>query len=319
MRERKAFCVQGLTKVYPGGVVANEDIHLEILAGEVLGLVGPNGAGKTTLLRQLIGLLRPTRGRIELFGHDVVARPEIVPHYVGYCGQGALALRAHKLWEVPYFTGLLRGQRRVEAKRQAFELLERFELSPLADRLLAHVSGGERRLAVLLSTFMSNPPVLVLDEPSNELDPKRRRLLWDFLRELNQQQGTTILLATHNLLEAERAVQRVAILDRGRLIALGTPGELKRQVEDRVWVEVRLRPGIEGDVLHSFPEAVCLGPDRWQIRTASTKVISLLKKLLERLDGEAIDDLRLMSPTLEDVYLHVTGRVWKEDGNSHER
>lgn len=315
-----AYRVKGLTKIYePHGPLANDKIDLEIAQGVLFGLFGPNGAGKTTLVKQLMGLLKPTSGRIELFGHDVIAHPELVPCYVGYYSQRVLALRAHKLWEVPYITGLLRGQSARDAKRQVWELLERFELLGLADRLMAHLSGGEQRLAALLATFMGYPKVLILDEPTNELDPMRRRRVWEYLRELNQELGVTIIFVTHNLLEAEAAVDQVGIIDRGRLVALGTPGELKRAVQNTVRMEVRLREGAEADgVLSKMPGAKRLRQGWWQITAPKESASQLLAETLGELGFDMIDDFRLITPTLEDVYIQITGRIW-DDNRAEEK
>lgn len=310
-----AYRIEQLTKVYkPQGVVANNNISLEITQGELFGIFGPNGAGKTTLVRQMAGLLRPTSGQIYLFEHDVIANPSIVPHYVGYYGQKVLALEAHKFWEVLYITGLLRGQAKAAARQHMSTLIETFGLEKLADRLISQLSGGERRLAALLATFMGDSPILILDEPTNELDPTRRQQVWQYLRELNRERGTTIVLVTHNLLEAESVVDRVVIIDRGRVQALGTPGELKRQVADNVRLEIRLRVGCNQDAesfLAQLPGSAQVGPYRWQITVSKDRASSLLSTVLEELSPETVDDFRLTTLTLEDVYIHVTGKAWE--------
>jgi ABC-type multidrug transport system ATPase subunit len=309
------YRVEQLTKIYDGNVVANDQIDLEIAQGEFFGVFGPNGAGKTTLVRQMAGLLRPTSGKIFLFDRDVVDAPWVVPYFVGYYGQKVLALEAHKLREVLYITGLLRGQSRSEARRQSESLIERFQLGELADRLLKHLSGGEKRLAALLATFMGHPPLLILDEPTNELDPLRRREVWRYLWKLNEEQGTTVIFVTHNLLEAETVVEQVAIIDRGRIQALGTPGELKRQVEDHVRLEIRLRDGRceAEDALQTLPGSMRVRPGRWQILAPKAEASDLLQSVIQRVGLEALDDFRLITPTLEDVYIKITGRRWEGD------
>ncbi len=314
---QKAYRVEQLTKVYRKGSIANDKIDLEVARGEILGVFGPNGAGKTTLVRQMAGLLRPTSGRIFLFGHDVVAKPSVVPHYVGYYNQIVVGLNTHKFREALYITGRLRGQRAAEAQKQTDSLIERFDLKELADRLVGNLSGGERRLAALLSTFMNCPPLLILDEPTNELDPVRRRLVWDYLHELNGQHETTIILVTHNVLEAEWVVQRLAIIDLGKLQALGTPGELKRLVADTVRLEVRLRDGHEEqaqDFLVAIPDSIRLRSGVWQITIPKGEASALLSTVVEWLGFETLDDFRLITPTLEDVYVELTGKRW--EGNN---
>ncbi|MCL0039082.1 ABC transporter ATP-binding protein [Dehalococcoidia bacterium] len=318
---QKAYRVEQLTKVYAKGPMANDKIDLEIAQGEIFGVFGPNGAGKTTLVRQMAGLLRPTSGSIFLFGHDVVAKPAVVPHYVGYYNQIVVGLNSHKFREALYITGRLRGQSKAEAQKQADGLIERFDVKELADRLVGKLSGGERRLAALLSTFMNYSRLLILDEPTNELDPVRRRLVWDYLHELNGQRGTTIILVTHNVLEAEWVVQRVTIIDLGKLQAMGTPGQLKRLVEDTVRLEVRLRSGQEEqaqDFLAAIPDSIRLRPAVWQITSSKGEASALFSTVIERLGFETLDDFRLITPTFEDVYIKLTGKRWEgndERGN----
>jgi ABC-type multidrug transport system ATPase subunit len=312
-----AYEVEQLTKRYRGqGQPANEDISLTIAQGEFFGVFGPNGAGKTTLVRQLTALLKPTAGSIRLFAHDVVRRPEVVPRSVGYYGQKVAALRQHTPEEVLVITGVLRGLATAEARRQAAALIARFDLGAVARRRLATLSGGEQRLAVLLATLVGAPPVLIFDEPTNELDPVRRRHFWEQLDTLNRERGTTVVLTTHNLVEAEQVVERVALIDRGRLVALATPGELKRRVADRVRLEVRLRepalaraePGLAG-----LPGARRLRPGRWEIAAPQAEAAALLPRVVNLVGLDALDDFRLLTPTLEDVYVHFTGRHWRDE------
>ncbi len=162
---------------------------------------------------------------------------------------------------------------------------------------------------------MGYPPILILDEPTNDLDPVRRRQIWEYLWELNRERGTTIILVTHNLLEAENIVERVAIIDSGRLRALGTPGELKRHLTDNVRLELRLRDGCSADTVNfltQLPGSVQIRPNRWQITVQKDKALLLLSVVLEKLGLKTLDDFRLITPTLEDVYILVTGKVWED-------
>jgi len=169
------YNIQDLTKRYgTQGVLANDAISLEVRQGEMLGVFGPNGAGKTTLVRQMTGLLRPTSGRIELLGQDVVRHPGAVPRHVSFYGQRAPILRNHTVAEVLVYAGVLRGLSVSKAHRQAQALLERFELLSIAKRRLAQLSGGQVRPPTLLSAFMGELRGVVLDEPTNELDPVNR-------------------------------------------------------------------------------------------------------------------------------------------------
>lgn len=312
-----AYTIEHLTKRYRRTAAsANEDLSLVIAKGDFIGIFGPNGAGKTTLVRQLVALLKPTSGAIRLFGHDVVRQPDIVPRYVGYYGQKVAALRHHTSEEVLIITGVLRGLATTVARRQAAALIEQFDLGSVARRRLATLSGGEQRLAVLLATFVGVPPVLIFDEPTNELDPIRRRTFWGYVGTLNREHGTTVVLTTHNLSEAENVVERVALIDRGRLVALATPGELKRKVADQVRLEVRLRDGWHdraSSQLAMVAGSRQLPSGRWEITAPQARAGTLLPAVLNLVGLDALDDFRLVTPTLEDVYVHFTGRHWYDD------
>ncbi len=306
-----AYVVSELTKVYqPGGIRANEGISLNIKAGEIFGLFGPNGAGKTTLVKQMAGLIKPNSGDIRLLGHDVVASPHLVPHFVSYYGQKILALRAHKVREVLLHTAVLRGLPVSEACKVVAELLEWFELTSIADRIMLRLSGGQQRQTALLASLAGPRPVLILDEPTNELDPAVRRRVWEYLWARNQEQGTTIILVTHNVLEAEQVVERVAIVDGGLLVAIGTPGQLKAEVDASVRVEVRLRPTTDTaceQLLASLPGSVRLREGLYRVTAPRERADDLFRTVVGQVGIEALDDFRLVTPSMEDVYLRYTG------------
>lgn len=306
-----AYEVQDLTKVYRRAkAAANDRISMTIDAGIVFGVLGPNGAGKTTFVRQLAGLLRPTSGRVCLYGEDVVARPEIVPHRIGYYGQQVAALRAHRFAEILWMTGVLRGLSLQSARQQAAQLMEQFAVTHLAQCITASLSGGERRMAGLLSAFMANRRLLILDEPTNDLDPRRRQILWDYLHERNVTDGATVIVVSHNLPEVENVAHQAALIDGGKLIVTGTMGELKRAVADKLRIELRLRreePRAIA-VLSAIDGAVQLKSGVWVVYSVPSEATSLLQRLLDTLGTDVVDDFRLITPTLDDVYLHYTGR-----------
>lgn len=217
-----------------------------------------------------------------------------------------MALRAHKVREVILHSAVLRGVPVPEARRQSAELIERFGLGPIADRIMHRLSGGQQRQTALLASLIGDRPVLILDEPTNELDPANRRLVWDYLVELNRDRGTTIILVTHNVLEAEQVVQRVAIIDRGLAVAVGTPGELKAQVDYTVRVEVRLKPGVDETALADLPGATRVREGWYRIAAAREQAQELLGMVVSRTGLADLDDFRLVTPSLEDVYLRYT-------------
>jgi ABC-2 type transport system ATP-binding protein len=231
--------VRGLTKTYPAvrgrrgtpgtpAVRATDDVHLDIRRGEIFGLLGPNGAGKSTLVRQLTGLMRPDAGRVEILGHDIVRHPERAARILAYLGQESTALDELTVSLAAETTGRLRGLQARDARAERDAVLEELGLTAIAGRPLKKLSGGQRSL-------------LVLDEPTSGMDPVARRAVWAAVDRRRAERGTTVLLVTHNVIEAETVLDRVAVLDRGRVIACDTPAGLKEQVAGEVRVELLWR------------------------------------------------------------------------------
>jgi ABC-2 type transport system ATP-binding protein len=312
-----AFEVVALTKRYRGKPTpANDRISLRVERGEFLGIFGPNGAGKTTLVKQLTGLLRPTSGSILLAGEDVVAYPQIVASRVGYYGQRVAALRHHTAREVLVFTGCLRGLSHRQATTEAAGMLDRFDMGEHADRRLSRQSGGEQRLAVLLATFIGSPEIVVLDEPTNELDPVRRRAFWQFLSDYTQQRGATVLLTTHNLAEAETVIETVAMIAHGRLVAKDTLGTMKRHLGDRVRLELRLRADTEKTIssaLTAVAGSRHIQGQRWEVTATRAQADRLLTHIIDVVGIDRLDDFRLITPTLEDLYLRYASTKETDD------
>jgi ABC-type multidrug transport system ATPase subunit len=255
----------------------------------------------------LAGLLRPTSGSIYLLGKDVVAMPDVVPHLVGYYGQLVRILQAFRFSEALWMTGMLRGMSMSEARRQAQALMEQFDVTHLSQKVIGRLSGGEARLAGVLATFMGNRPILILDEPTNDLDPVRRRILWDYLHEKNVTEGTTVIIVSHNLSELETVAHQAALIDKGKLLASGSMGDLKRAVADKVRIEFSVRNGVGvSDLLVDYEDVRQVKPGVWGIYAKPEVAPKLLHRLIDVLGIELIDDFRLITPTLEDVYLFFT-------------
>ncbi|MGE5828334.1 MAG: ABC transporter ATP-binding protein [Micromonosporaceae bacterium] len=305
--------VESLTKTYPGApTAANRDISLTIHSAEIFGLLGPNGAGKTTLVRQLAGLLAPSQGVIRLFGVDITRVPHMVPAHVAVQPQAATALLDLSVHESVHHTARIRGLSAVAARAATDEILSLLSLRPLADRRVRTLSGGERRLVSLAVTLVGDRPVLILDEPTNELAPEARRLVWDHLLALNAA-GRTIVLVTHDVLEAERVIARVGLINHGRLMALGPTGELRSRVDQRMRLELTLADpaGLNADGL-----AALLGPAAEVLYRTGDRVLVLLPRpavrpalahLVDQVGPAGVTDLRVTGPTLEDVYLQLGG------------
>src|ERR1700722_19048236 len=236
--------VEGVVKRF-GGTAALDGAGLEVPAGMVFGLLGPNGAGKTTLVRILATLLAPDAGRAEGFGHDVVREPAAVREMLGLTGQFAAVDELLTGRENLEMFGRLFKLSGAEAHRRAGELLERFDLAQAADRPARPYSGGMRRRLDIASSLLTRPRVLFLDEPTTGLDPRSRNEIWAFVRELRRG-GTTLLLTTQYLEEADQLADRIAVIDRGKVIAEGTGNELKDRVGGQI-LEVELVSAAERD------------------------------------------------------------------------
>jgi ABC-2 type transport system ATP-binding protein len=305
-----AIChIENLTKIYKkSSSKANNDISLDIFEGEIFGLLGPNGAGKSTLVNQIAGLVRPTTGKIALFGMDVVKRPQIIPHYVALQPQQPVALAELYPEEALLFTAQLRGASSASARAQMRTLVDELGLGAFRKKRFRHLSGGQRQLVSLGVAMIENRPVQIFDEPTNNLDPSIRRLVWEKLLELNKR-GVTIILVTHNVLEAERVVARVAIVNNGRLPAIGTPGELKARVDQRVKLELLLKAEYcsYGSILQTLGEARSLTQQHWTVLCPRTDLQNVMDQIVSQVGLERMDDFRILTPSLEDVYLQLGG------------
>ncbi|WP_280687314.1 ABC transporter ATP-binding protein [Kitasatospora sp. GAS204B] len=291
-------------------MLANDGVDLEIRQGEIFGLLGPNGAGKSTLVRQLTGLLRPDAGSVEILGHDVVRHPDRAARLLGYLGQESTALDELTVALAAETTGRLRGLTRAAARAESAGVLAELGLTPLAARPLAKLSGGQRRLACFAATLVGERPLLVLDEPTTGMDPVARRAVWSAVDRRRAERGTTVLLVTHNVIEAETVLDRVAVLDEGRVIACDTPGGLKAMVDgdvrlDLVW---RTEPPLEVAAVARLAERAERTGRRWTLRTTPDEARELVAAVTTGPAFAALDDFTLATPSLEDVYLRLGGR-----------
>lgn len=314
-----AYEVRNLRKVYrKPEVVANDGIDFTVAPGESFGLLGSNGAGKTTLVRQLVGLLKPTSGEIKLFGDPLRAErgPDArVGRTVAYLPQGSLALGELKVAEAITWTGMLRGLGRPTAESQTSDLIESLDLGPLVGRQVRKLSGGQRRLVQIAMTLVGRLPVLILDEPTADIDPGLRRRIWELLAN-RCRAGAAMILVTHDVAEAEHVLDRVAIVETGRVAAAGTPAELKSGLAHRTRIEVVVA---ETDGADTSEIAAMLGPGatvqerRVSGWTPAEDALRVLEKIMASAGPEALEDARLVTPTLEDVYLEVSGHTLAED------
>jgi ABC-2 type transport system ATP-binding protein len=312
--------VEGVTKRF-GETQALAGVDLEVPEGAVFGLLGPNGAGKTTLVRILSTLIAPDGGRAEILGHDVAQDPTAIREQIALTGQFAAideTLTGRENLEMFGRLFKLSGQ---AARRGADELLERFDLADAGDRQARTYSGGMRRRLDLASSLLIHPRILFLDEPTTGLDPRSRNQIWAVVREL-QREGTTLLLTTQYLEEADELAERIAVIDHGRVIAAGTGNELKNRVGGQI-LEVELADTSERDRAQEALTRVGCGepepderPDRLTM-PAPRDGLELIEDAAAELrrEGIRVNDLALRGPTLDDVFLQLTGAPPGENGD----
>jgi ABC-2 type transport system ATP-binding protein len=307
----------GLVKRY-GDVVALDGLDLEVPEGTVLGLLGPNGAGKTTAVRILTTLLIPNEGSAEVAGIDVLADPDGVRKRIGLSGQYAAVDEYLTGFENLDMIGRLYRLGRRPAAARSRELLERFDLAEAGDRPVKTYSGGMRRRLDLAGALVAEPSVLFLDEPTTGLDPRSRTTMWEVIRELVTA-GTTLLLTTQYLEEADRLADDIVVIDHGRAIARGTADQLKSQVGgERIELVVGSAASLPAarDVLEEFSDGEVVADEHNRALTAPVAGgAGSLVAALRELDRKGVDilDVGLRRPTLDDVFLTLTGRPAEED------
>lgn len=303
-----AISVRGLRRSY-GDHLVLDGIDLDVASGTVFSLLGPNGAGKTTMIQILSTLIRADAGEVRVAGHDVVTDPDRVRAAIGVTGQFSAVDNLLTGEENLLLMADLHHLGRRDGRRRAAELLDRFELADVADQPATTYSGGLRRRLDLAMGLVGDPKIVFLDEPTTGLDPRSRRTLWRIIGDLVAS-GVTIFLTTQYLDEADRLAHRIALLDHGRIVADGTPEELKRLVPGgHVLLRFADPVGLNWAV-RSMPNATARDDDALTIQVPSNGDLRSLKTVLDRLDAESIevDELTVRTPDLDDVFLALTGQ-----------
>jgi ABC-2 type transport system ATP-binding protein len=302
------FRAEGVTKVFNGKVRANDGITLHVEPGEVYGLLGPNGAGKTTLVKQVIGLLKPDAGSITLGPHDLVADPDAARQLCSYLPQAQMPINSFRAREAIAITGMIRGgdPAAVAARRDA--LIDGLDIGEWRDTLGARLSGGVKRLVGFAMVAVQPGRIVILDEPTNDVDPARRRLLWQEVRRLGDE-GVSVFLVTHNVLEAEKSVDRLAVIDGGRLVAEGTPSSLKAADRGRLRLQVMLAPHTPTPQLPAFVEDHTRVGNNLMTVIPETDASHGIGWAQELMGSGAAEEYALGATTLEDVYIRLTGDI----------
>jgi ABC-2 type transport system ATP-binding protein len=307
----------GLSKVYPGTDFAAVDkLDLSVHAGEIFGLLGPNGAGKTTTAGMLTTRVVPTSGSAYVGGIDVVAHPALAKQLLGIVSQQNTLDRQLNVWENLYFHGRLFGISAAESRQTADRLLEQFQLAKWAKASVYALSGGMAQRLMMARAIFHRPAVLFLDEPTAGLDPQSRLALWEILGELNRE-GQTVLLTTHYMEEADELCGRVAIMDRGRILALDTPEALKRSVGADTIVTVKA----DGDadalaalLSQQLSEVTNTRPVDGGVELHVKGAERLVPRVVAAAEGGNFDviDLSVSEPSLETVFISLTGKELRE-------
>jgi ABC-2 type transport system ATP-binding protein len=312
----------GLVKIF-GSNRAVDHVDLSVRTGSVYGLLGPNGAGKTTAIRMLATLLRPDGGSARIFGHDIVREAHIVRQLIGVTGQYASVDETLSATENLYLFSRLNGLSRKAAKAKSAALLEEFGLTDAAKRPLKQFSGGMRRRLDLAASLISQPPLIFLDEPTTGLDPRTRAQMWETIRRLVAS-GSTILLTTQYLDEADQLADRIAVIDRGVVVAEGTADELKATVGNSS-LQLAIADPAQLTRAREIVEQVLqvsatVSSEARQINAPMTSpdtVTDLLVRLRD--EGIAVAELSVQKPTLDEVFLTITGRSASAEESESQR
>ncbi len=303
-----AIAASGLRKAY-GDKVVLDGIDLDVREGTVFSLLGPNGAGKTTTVNVLTTLVRPDGGTARVAGHDIAAQAKAVRAAIGVTGQFAAVDELLTGQENLQLMADLKHLGAREGRLVTGGLLERFDLTESAGKLVSTYSGGMRRKLDLAMTLVGRPRIIFLDEPTSGLDPRSRRTMWDIVRGLVAD-GVTVFLTTQYLEEADQLADRIAVLDKGRLVAQGTPGELKRQVPGS-HVRLRFASASELDAAARLLAGATRDEENLTLRVAGDGGVRSLRALLNQLTEHSVDaaELSVHTPDLDDVFLALTGQA----------
>ncbi|MEM3703935.1 MAG: ATP-binding cassette domain-containing protein [Candidatus Bathyarchaeia archaeon] len=311
---------EGLTKVFNKSLVAVDHINFGVKEGEIFGFLGPNGAGKTTTINMLITILKPTEGTASVLSYDIVKQANAVRKVIGVVPQEYTADEELTGYENIMLCADLYGIPREVSKKRALELLELVELTQFKDKKVETYSGGMRRRLELACGLINRPKVLFLDEPTLGLDVQTRTATWNYIRRLKDEYGMTLFMTTHYLEEADALCDRIAIIDKGKIVATGAPSELKDSLGgDIITIKIKEKADVS-DVIRSVENVKDVKNENgsYRIKAESGEVTAPLIIEALRKKGYTVTRLSLTEPTLNEVYLEYTGRTIRETEESKE-
>ncbi|OGN88251.1 MAG: hypothetical protein A2158_02440 [Chloroflexi bacterium RBG_13_46_14] len=305
--------IKDIYKTYrKGKVKANDGISLSVEKGEIFGLLGPNGAGKTTLVKQIIGLARPDSGSITVDGVDAVANPGYARQKCSFQSQTQAPIVGLTPLQAIELVGKIRGGEKADIKRRTRELIDKLEMNEWENTIGLNSTGGVQRLVSFCMAVVEPGNIVILDEPTNDIDPLRRRLLWQEVQGVAEM-GSAVLLVTHNVLEAERVVNRLAIIDQGKVKGVGTPAELKNDRDNGMRMELILEPGRTIHELPDFLAEPIISNRRILARVSQDRIPEAIEKANTYKNDGLVEEYSLSPTTLEDVYISMVGRIEGEE------
>ena len=304
--------IENIYKTYRKGKIrANDGISLSIEKEEIFGLLGPNGAGKTTLVNQIIGLTKPTSGSIFIDEVDAVANPGYARQICSFQSQSQAPTNGLTPLKAIELVGRIHGGKKDEIKRRTRELIDRLEMNEWEKTVDMNSTGGVRRLVAFCMAVVQPGRIVILDEPTNDIDPLRRRLLWQEVQAVAER-GSTVLLVTHNVMEAERVVDRLAIIDQGKVKGIGTPAELKTDENGSMRLELTLEPDRDIPALPDFLVQIAASKHRTISRVEREDIPSALEMANGLKNNNLIEEFSLSPTSLEDAYISIVGNIDEE-------
>jgi ABC-2 type transport system ATP-binding protein len=306
--QKLALQIKDICKSYIKNKLVNDQISLSLNKGEIFGLLGPNGAGKTTLVSQIIGLVKPNSGTIMIDNINIVNNPGYARQVCSFQAQTQVPIDGLTAKQAIELVGRVRGGEHKSVKNRTRELLKNLEMQEWSDKSAAIFSGGMRRLVAFCMAAVVPGEIVVLDEPTNDIDPLRRRLLWQQVHRLSDF-GSTVLLVTHNVLEAERIVDRLAIINNGKVVNLGTPASLKENGSENMRLELILEPGACWPDIPDFIKNTINASRRLIGRIKETDIPQSMQWARGLKESGIIEEYYLGPITLEDVYLKAVGHT----------